>query len=99
VLNTVRLFTQTTPKPFKEIARFFSKELQGSYGVVVTLDELKERKKKNQTEDQRWFNEPDEILTSDDGVKFVVSNEWGENFATFQKYIKDKIGWSLVEVK
>jgi hypothetical protein len=99
VLNTVRLFTKEIPSAtFDEISQSFPKSLQGSYGVVITLDEFEKRKKKNQTESQRWFNEPEDILTSADGVKFVVSNEWGDNFASFQSHVNKEFGWVLEEV-
>jgi hypothetical protein len=39
-----------------------------------------------------------DILTSADGVKFVVSNEWGDNFASFQSHVNKEFGWVLEEV-
>ena len=100
VLNTVRQFLeQMSCATFKDVCDFFPRELQGSYGVVRSLDEIERRKRQNRTEDDRWFLEPEEILTAADGVRFAVSNEWGDNFASFQKHVTERLGWTLEEVE
>ena len=43
--------------------------------------------------------EPEEILTAADGVRFAVSNEWGDNFASFQKHVTEQLGWTLEELE
>lgn len=99
VLEAVRLFLKEIPTAtFDEIESQFPKHLQGSYGVVRTLDDVKERSLRNKTENDRWFLDPSEILTSADGVRFVVSNEWGDNFADFQKHVSKELGWTIEEV-
>ncbi|MDD6890233.1 MAG: hypothetical protein PUD39_08240 [Bacteroidales bacterium] len=100
VLNTVRQFlAQMSSATFKDVCDFFPSGLQGSYGVVRSLDEIERRKRQNRTEEDRWFLEPDEILTAADGVRFAVSNEWGDNFASFQKHVAEQLGWTLEEVE
>ena len=100
VLNTVRQFlAQMSSATFKDLCDFFPRELQGSYGVVRSLDEIERRKRQNRTEEDRWFLEPEEILTAADGVRFAVSNEWGDNFASFQKHVTEQLGWTLEEVE
>jgi hypothetical protein len=100
VLNAVRLFTKELPSAtFEEISQSFPKHLQGSYGVIISVSEFEKRKERNHTETRRWFNEPEDILTSADGIRFVVSNEWGDNFVAFQKYVKDEFDWTLDEVE
>lgn len=100
VLNTVRQFlAQMSNATFKDICDFFPAKLQGSYGVVRSLDEIESRKRQNRTEEDRWFLEPEEILTAADGVRFAVSNEWGDNFSSFQKHVTEQLGWSLDEVE
>ncbi|MGM9832222.1 MAG: hypothetical protein ACI31A_00850 [Candidatus Limisoma sp.] len=99
VLNTVRQFlAQMSSATFKDVCDFFPRELQGSYGVVRSLNEIERRKRQNRTEEDRWFLEPEEILTAADGVRFAVSNEWGDNFASFQKHVTEQLGWTLEEV-
>ena len=100
VLEAVRLFLKEIPTAtFEEVESQFPKNLQGSYGVVRTLEDVKERSLRNKTENDRWFLDPCEILTSADGVQFVVSTEWGDQFPQFQKHVADAFGWTLNEVK
>ena len=100
VLNTVRQFlAQMSSATFKDVCDFFPRELQGSYGVVRSLDEIERRKCQNRTEEDRWFIEPEEILTAADGVRFAISKEWGDNFALFQKHVTEQLGWTLEEVQ
>lgn len=100
VLEAVRLFLKEIPTAtFEDVESQFPKHLQGSYGVVRTLDDVKERSLRNKTENDRWFLDPSEILTSTDGVQFAVSTEWGNQFPQFQKHVADAFGWALNEVK
>lgn len=99
VLNVVRQFlSQMSNATFKDVCDFFPRELQGSYGVVRSIEDIKQRGKTNKTEKDRWFLEPEEILTAADGIRFAVSNEWGDNFTNFQKHVADNLGWELKEV-
>ncbi len=84
---------------FEEVESQFPKYLQGSYGVVRTLEDVKEHSLRNKTENDRWFLDQSEILTSADGVQFVVSTEWDDPFSQFQKHVADAFGWTLNEVK
>ena len=100
VLEAVRLFLKEIPTAtFEEVESQFPKHLQGSYGIVRTLEDVKERSLRNKTENDRWFLDPSEILTSADGVQFVVSTEWGDQFPQFQKHVAEAFGWILDEVK
>lgn len=100
VLEAVRLFLKEIPTAtFEEVESQFPKHLQGSYGVVRTLDDVKERSLRNKTENDRWFLDPSEILTSADGVQFAVSTEWGDQFPQFQKHVAEAFDWTLDEVK
>lgn len=99
VLNAVRLLLREIPTAtFSDVCEFFPKHLQGSYGVVASLADIEQRRLRNQTENNRWFLDDSEILTSADGVRFVVSNEWGDNFAEFQKHVSKELGWTIEEV-
>lgn len=99
VLNAVRLLLREIPTAtFSDVCEFFPKHLQGSYGVVASLADIEQRRLRNQTENNRWFLDDSEILTSADGVRFVVSNEWGDNFADFQKHVSKELGWTIEEV-
>lgn len=99
VLEAVRLFLQQFPDAsFEEVSEMFPASLQGSYGVVRSINDIKQRSQNNKTESDRWFLEPVEILTAHDGVRFAVSSEWGNQFPDFQKHLADNFGWTLTEV-
>lgn len=95
VCEFIRQFPEAT---FTEISEMFPQNLQGSYGVVRTIEDINQRKERNRTETARWFLEPEEILTSADGVDFAVSNEWGDNFVAFQEHVTKSFGWNLTEL-
>lgn len=80
---------------FQDIEEAFPKELQGSCGVIATIENIKERNFKNNTEKRRWFLDEDEILETSDGTKFAVCTQWGNNFTSFQDHIKNNFGWEL----
>ena len=84
---------------FSDIKEAFPKELQGSYGVIASIEELKDRIFKNKTEKERWFLKENEILETSDGTKFAVCSEWGNNFTSFQDHIKNNFGWELKSVE
>lgn len=100
VLATVKLLLQEFPSvSFQDVLDMFPKELQGSYGVVRTLDDIERRKHENRTEGGRWFLDQGEILTAADGTRFAVSTEWGlDNYVRFQHHINDSWGWTLEQV-
>lgn len=67
---------------FAEIERAFPPELQGSFGVVQTMEYIKTRNFKG----RRYFKEPEFVLRSGDGISFAVSTEWGKgNIGNFLK--------------
>lgn len=59
---------------FEELESIFPPQLQGSFGVVRTLDYIREKGYKG----RRYFDESDEILKSSNGISFVVSTQWGK---------------------
>lgn len=98
VLAVVKAYTLNHPRAtFNELLRNFPDRLQGSYGVIKTLDEIEERRNRGQQVDSRYFLDPRDILTSADGVQFAVSNQWGDQFYQFQQHVKN-FGWTLIEV-
>lgn len=98
VLAVVKLFVRNRPNAtFNEIQRAFPANLQGSYGVVMSIDEIDDRRRRGQQIDNRYFLDPSDIFTSADGVPFAVCNQWGDQFSAFQEHIK-RFGWTLTEV-
>ncbi len=60
---------------FEEILEKFPSNLQGSTGVLNTLDFVNQ--KYNGSKKKRHFIDKNDILTSADGIEFLVSTEWG----------------------
>ena len=58
-----------------EFKEKFPSNLQGSTGVLNTLDFVNQ--KYNGSKKKRHFIDKNDILTSADGIKFLVSTEWG----------------------
>lgn len=98
VLAVVRAYASSRPDAtYNEVLRSFPDRLQGSYGVIKTLDEIADRRNRGQQVDNRYFLDPRDILTSADGVEYAVSNQWGDQFYQFQEHVKS-LGWTLIEV-
>lgn len=96
VLRAVRQLLEEFPTlTFADVERLLPKDLQGSYGVVISMDEYKERSARNQSEYRRWFL--DDILTAGDGVRFAVSTQWGDNFSAFRSHVILEFGWTIEE--
>lgn len=99
VFESVRRFISQFPDAtFEDVAEMFPKHLQGSYGVVRTIDDITVRSTTHRTENDRWFLDPSDILTSADGKRFAVSTQWGDNFADFRNHIAKELGWTIKEV-
>lgn len=77
VLEFVRIYLEKKPTDFIGLKNLFRDEYQGSTGVINKLN-LVETKYANKI-DKRHFTANDEILKSSDGVKFVVSTQWGKH--------------------
>ena len=73
VHQLVKLYVEQHPSAtFAELENVFPALLQGSYGVIRSIDYI--RKKGNE---DRYFMKADEILHSKDGIVFAVCTQWG----------------------
>lgn len=77
VLEFVRQYLKRKSSNFSSLKNLFKDEYQGSTGVINELKyvQTKYANKSN----KRHFTASDEVLESSDGVKFVVSTEWGKH--------------------
>lgn len=96
VLEFVRLFLKQNPLNFNDLKNIFLTEYQGSIGVINELDfvETKYANKSN----KRHFIEDENILTSNDNVKFVVSTQWGKGNVENIVDLARKKGFEIEEV-
>ena len=76
VFEVVKRFTEENQHlTFEEIQKKFPANLQGSTGVVNTLDFVNQ--KYQGSKKKRHFIDNNDTLISGDGIKFLVSTEWG----------------------
>ena len=74
VHQLVKLYVEQHPgASFAELEQVFIPELQGSYGVIRTVDYIREKG----VEEYRYLMKANELLRSADGVIFAVCSQWG----------------------
>lgn len=100
VREVVARFVKMNPSlTFDQLKQVFPDNLQGSYGVLRTLDEIKLSNHDKKDLRSRYIMDEDKQLTSSDGVKFVVCNQWGTyNFANILSLLS-KWGWNVIQDK
>lgn len=87
VFEVVKYFSNYMEYGISDIKEFFPDEIQGSKGFIRSVEEVKDPK--------RFSSEK---LVSNDGVEFVVSNQWGgNNFESFLKFNEDQIGYKIIK--
>lgn len=97
VLAVVKHFAKNHPHyTFVQMANIFFKELQGSYGVIRPLAYIQKRAAEGHDDMNRFFIEKEDILTSADGIKYVVCHQWGNQFPSFVKAIQE-LGYVVIE--
>ena len=74
VHQLVKLFVKQHPAAtFAELENVFPPALQGSYGVIRTVDYIREKG----VEEYRYLMKTNEVLRSADDVTFAVCSQWG----------------------
>jgi hypothetical protein len=86
VYAAVSLYVKQHPNAtFADLEKAFPPELQGSFGVIRTIEYIKEKNYNG----RRYFKEPEYVLHSGDNIPFAVSTEWGKgNIEKFVKAVK-----------
>jgi hypothetical protein len=97
VLECVREYINRFPSDFKHLKEVFYDDLQGSTGVINSLDYV--QNKYAHINRKRHFVKGSDILTSSDNVQFVVSTEW--RFDNVQNIVRiaREMGFHVEEVK
>ncbi len=76
VFEVVKHFTEENKDmTFEDLQQKFPSNLQGSTGVINTLEFVNQ--KYSESKKKRHFIDNGDVLTSSDGIKFLVSTEWG----------------------
>lgn len=81
---------------YTQMEQAFPKNLQGSYGVIRPVSWIMEKAKLGADHKSRYYVNDKDILTSADGVRFAVCNQWGDNFANFIQQV-ESLGWKVEE--
>ena len=92
VFEVVKAYVGQHPDmTFSELERVFNPQLQGSSGVIRSLEYLKLKNYKG----PRFFDDASFILRSSDGVEFAVCTQWSyHNTPNFAAHAK-KLGFSV----
>lgn len=96
VLEFVRTYLKQHPLDFRSLKNIFRDEYQGSIGVINEL-ELVETKYANKS-NKRHFTGTENILESNDNIKFVVSTEWGKGNVENIVDLARKEGFEIDEI-
>lgn len=97
VLLAVTQFQMEHPEyTYNQMEQTFPKNLQGSYGVIRPMSWIEEKAKMGTDHANRYYTEEKDLLTSSDGIKFAVCNQWGDNFSNFIHHV-ESLGWTISE--
>ena len=92
VYQIVKLYVEQHPfASFAELEQVFPPSLQGSYGVIRSIEAIREKG----IEDNRYFTNNDELLQSVDGVIFAVSSQWGISNTTKFMNLAKSLGYNI----
>lgn len=79
VREIVAKYVETNPKlTFSQLEQIFPSELQGSYGVIKSVETLAQMKQERKDLERRYYMNDDQLLCSGDKVKFAVCSQWGK---------------------
>lgn len=84
---------------FRQLEQIFPDEMQGSYGVVRSLDELHEMEHDRKDLETRYLMKEEELLKTADGVRFAVCNQWGAYNIPNIFRVMEKWGWNVIKDK
>ncbi len=97
VREVVAHFMEQNPMmTFDQLAQVFPDNLQGSYGVLRTLKTINDSNQDKKDLKTRYLMSEDMILMSADGIRFVVSNQWGRYNFTNILNLLEKWGWNII---
>lgn len=82
---------------YRQLEQIFPDEMQGSYGVVRSLDELNEMEHDSKDLATRYLMKEDELLRTADGVRFAVCNQWGAYNIPNIFRVMEKWGWNIIK--
>ena len=92
VHQLVKLYVEQHPTAtFAELESVFPPTLQGSYGVIRTVEYIREKG----VEEYRYLMKANEVLRSADGVTFAVCSQWGIGNTPRVVELAKKLGYNV----
>ena len=89
----VREYVHQHPElTYAELEQIFPAELQGSFGVIQTLDYIRAKNYNG----RRYYTENDKVLRSSDGIMFAVSTQWSKNNLPRIIKLAKELGFSVL---
>ena len=93
-------YLESHPKlTYRQLEQIFPDEMQGSYGIVRSLDELHEMEHDRKDLETRYLMKEEELLKTADGVQFAVCNQWGAYNIPNIFRLMEKWGWNVIKDK
>lgn len=93
----IQFLSQKPNLKYDQLKQIFTDNLQGSYGVIKSLNELSQSKHDLEDLKSRYWMDDDMLLQSADNVRFAVCNQWGRyNFPNIIQ-LMNKWGWDFIK--
>lgn len=86
VSKYMRLHPQTSAQ---QLLQKFPPDVQGSYGVVRSIQWVQHQQLKGKDFLNRFYIESDKVINTSDGEQMLVCNQWGDNFGRFIETAKE----------
>lgn len=97
VWETISKYMKRNPSTTsQQLQQKFPSEVQGSYGVVRTIQWVQQQQQAGKDFMSRFFISSDKVIRTSDGEQMVVCNQWGDNFNRFIETAKE-MGIDIVE--
>lgn len=99
VWETISKYMKQNPSTTsQQLQQKFPPEVQGSYGVVRTIQWVQQQQQAGKDFMNRFFISSDKVINTSDGEQMVVCNQWGDNFNRFVEAAKE-MGFDIVEAE
>lgn len=100
VREVIIRYLELHPKlTYCQLEQIFPDEMQGSYGVIRSLDELHAMEHDRKDLETRYLMKEEELLKTADGVRFAVCNQWGAYNIPNIFRVMEKWGWNVIKDK
>ncbi len=82
---------------YRQLEQIFPDDMQGSYGVIRSVEELCEMGHDRKDLATRYLMKDEELLKTADDVRFAVCNQWGSYNIPNIFRVMEKWGWNIIK--